>query len=150
LPSGELNLNATDALHFANGSVTDVSGRARSIDGVTVATAGGDLTAASAHGNVRIDAGALLDASAPAAGGRAGSVSLQATQGAVQIEGRLKAIAGSDGGGALAIDAGQATDLAALSATLAAERSAGLTNFGEAIAVRNRIGDQQLAAGAAL
>ena len=150
LPSGQLALNATgagDAVSFGATSRTDLSGRSSQIDGITVATPGGTLNVLAASGNVRIDAGALVDVSAPAAGAHAGSITISAPTGTVALQGRLAGSAGDgQGGGSLSIDSASALDLTALAATIAALPD----NFGASLSVRNRDGDQQLAAGTRL
>jgi filamentous hemagglutinin family protein len=155
LPSGEVTLNASKGdVNFASGSSLDVAGRNTSFDGVAVAGSGGDLRAAAAQGNVRIDKAALLDVSAApvlggagggrGGGGSAGSLELAAPTGGVTIAGRLRGVAGGGQGGAsLSVDSAAATELATLSTTLAAEPA----NFKESISVRNRSGDQQLRSG---
>ena len=156
LPSGELTLtaNASDAapsgvsIVFRAGSLTDLSGRTTTFDGVTVATPGGDLRVGARSGGVVLDAGALIDVSAPAVAGQAGSVTISAPAGAVGIAGRLRATSAlAQGGGVLAIDSGSPVDLAALATTLQAERSAMLGNFGQSLDLRNRHGDQHLSEG---
>jgi filamentous hemagglutinin family protein len=150
LPSGQLSLQATaggDAVHFAAGSRTDLSGRASQMDGITVTTPGGTLSALASAGNVQVDIGSAIDVSAPAAGGHAGSVTISAPSGSVALQGSLRGTAAAgQGGGALDIDSGTALDLAALAATINAAQD----NFGARIAVRNRSGDQTLAAGTTL
>ena len=148
LPSGELMLSAGSGdLHLANGATIDLAGRSKTFDTVVVATSGGGLSASATQGNVRIDTGALLDVSAAAAtgsGGSAGSLVLAATHGSVTIGGSLHGNSGvGQGGASLSIDSSTALDLSALANTLAASSG----NFSESISVRNRLGDQQFAAG---
>ena len=156
LPSGELTLaaNASEApmadpsIAFRVGSLTDLSGRTTTFDGVTVATPGGDLRVSARSGSVVLDAGSLIDVSAPAVAGQAGSVTISAPAGAVEIAGRLRATSAlAQSGGALTIDSGSPVDLAALASTLQAERSATLGNFAQSLDLRNRHGDQRLAEG---
>jgi filamentous hemagglutinin family protein len=154
LPSGQLTLNATGAsapdataLHFETGSLTDLSGRSSTIDSVTVATPGGVLSLNAPAGNVSIDTGALVNVSAPSAGGPAGSIVISAPTGAVTLQGRLLGTAApGQGGGSLSVDSSAALDLGALAATL----NAASNNFTGALNLRNRSGDQQLAAGTSL
>ena len=152
LPSGQLSLNAqgaagTDAVHFVGGSVTDLSGRSSSFDGVTITTAGGDLRTSAQAGNVTLDANALLDTSARQTAGRAGSVTIAAPAGAVALNGSVRSVsAPGRGGGSIAVDSGAALDLRALAATLGAEAG----NFAEAIDLRSRSGDMSLPNGSAL
>jgi filamentous hemagglutinin family protein len=164
LPSGQVSLMAkqasstattpitTDSVVFGAGSVTDVSGRSKTFDGVTVTTGGGDVTVAAASGNVtietnaRIDASSRGEASASSVSGRAGSITIAAPLGTVNVKGDLRAVSLQQSGGALSIDSQSPINLAALARTIGAEAG----NFGDAISVRNRIGDQRLEAGTAL
>ena len=152
LPSGQLSLNAqgaagADAVRFAAGSVTDLSGRSSTFDGVTITTAGGDLRASAQAGNVTLDANALLDTSARQTTGRAGSVTIAAPAGAVALNGGMRGVsAPGQAGGSLSVDSAAALDLRALAATLGTEAG----NFAEAITLRSRSGDLSLPAGAAL
>ena len=160
LPSGELTLTAAgtpngNGVHFAAGSVTDVSGRSKSFDGVTVATSGGAIRVATAAGNLALDANAVLDVSAAlssgsssaSAGGSAGSLTLAAPGGSVTIGGSLRGLsAPGQGGASLVVDSASPVDLSALSVTLAAGAGnvSNVGNFSESITVRNRVGDQLL------
>ena len=152
LPSGQLSLNAqgaagSDAVRFVAGSVTDLSGRSRTFDGVTITTAGGDLRASAQAGNVTLDATALLDTSARLTTGRAGSVSIAAPAGTVVLNGGVRGVsAPGQGGGSLAVDSGAGLDLQALAATIGAEAG----NFAEAISLRSRSGDLILPTGSGL
>ena len=156
LPSGELVLTAVGppaapgapTIHFAPASMTDVSGRSKVFDGVTVATPGGDVAMAAVGGGVAVDAGALIDASAPATGARAGSIAISAPQGSVDLSGMVRASSAiAQGGGTLQVDSGMALDLGRLARTVAAGQGAQTGNFAAAIRIRNRTGDQMLAAG---
>ena len=150
LPSGQLTLSASgggDAVHFAAGSTTDLSGRSSLIDGIALSTPGGTLDVQAPAGNVNMDVGSTIDVSAPASGAHAGSVTISAPAGSVALQGSLRASAAPDQvGGSLSVDSNVPIDLAALAATIAATPD----NFGASIAVRNRSGDQQLAAGTTL
>ena len=156
LPSGELTLTANvadaspagESIAFRAGALTDLSGRTTIFDGVTVATPGGDLRVNARSGGVVLDAGSLIDVSAPAVAGQAGSVTISAPAGAVQIAGRLRATSAlAQGGGVLLIDSASPVDLAALAITLQAERSTTLGNFAQSLDLRNRQGDQHLTEG---
>ncbi len=145
LPSGQLSLSAaTGDVHLASGAAIDLAGRDKTFDGVVVSTSGGDLQAQAVAGNVRLDAGSTVGVSAGSTGGAAGSVSIAASSGSVSLDGVLSAVArAGQAGGQLSVDSGTPLDLDALQRTLAA--SAG--NFTDAITLRNRSGDQVLAAG---
>ncbi len=153
LPSGELSLNASgnagsDAVTFGAGSVTDLSGRLKTFDSVTVATPGGDLRINAQAGNVVVGAGAVLDVSAPGAAGRAGSIAISAVAGSADLAGRLRGTSAlGQPGGSLSVDTQMPLDLARLAASIDAERTPLLGNFGESLDVRNRAGDQTLVAG---
>ena len=153
LPSGELSLNASgtaggDAVTFGAGSVTDLSGRLKTFDSVTVATRGGDLRINAQAGNVVVGAGAVLDVSAPGATGGAGSIAVSAAAGSADLAGRLRGTAAlGQPGGSLSVDTQTPLDLARLAASIDAERTPQLANFSESLDLRNRSGDQTLAAG---
>ncbi len=150
LPSGDLTLataggNAGPAIAFRPGSLTDLSGRATAFDGVTVATPGGDLRISTRSGEVVFDAGSTVDVSAPAVAGQAGSITIAAPTGGVELSGRLRATSAlAQGGGALSVDSDRPLDLARLAATLQAERTATVGNFAQSLDLRNRRGDQTL------
>jgi len=150
MPSSQLTLDASgggDAVHFGAGSQTDLSGRSSQIDGITLATPGGTLAVLASGGNVAADIGSAIDVSAPAAGGQGGSVTISAPTGSVALQGSLRgSAAAGQVGGSLSVDSNTPLDLAALAATIAATPN----NFGARIAVRNRSGDQQVAAGTSL
>ena len=153
LPSGQLDIAASNAngaataVRFGAGSVTDLSGNSTQIDKITIATPGGTLSVATPAGNVVIATGATVDVSAPATGAQAGSIALSAPAGSVVVQGSLRGTAAAgQGGGSLSIDSAAPLDLAALAATIAAQAN----NFGGSLSVRNRTGDQQLAAGTRL
>ena len=156
LNAGELRLQAAgsaggDAITFGAASVTDLSGASKTIDGVKLVGLGGTLDAHAANGDIRAKAGSLIDVSAPASGGSAGSVRLSAPQGSVVLDGRLVATSASGAtGGSLAIDSANRVDLGKLAATIAAEQSNAQRNFVESIVVRNRTGDQSVDAGVSL
>ncbi len=154
LPSGELTLEAAgapaaDSITFGANSSTDLSGRLRLIDGVAIATPGGDLRVSTQTGNVVAVAGSVLDVSAADAGaGRAGSISIAATGGSATLAGRLRATSGSaSSSGSLLVDSATPLALAQLAATISAERTATRANFGDTLDIRNRTGDQIVAAG---
>jgi filamentous hemagglutinin family protein len=162
LPTARLELRAEGssggtAVRFADGSQTLLPGVARTFDGQVVAAPAGQLIVKAAAGDVVAAAGSLIDvsaATAPAsAGGGAGSVDISAPQGEVQLDGRLRAVSSAgQTGGSLSVDALRALNLAALGARLADERQGlqGASNFGALLKLRNRSGDQGVAAGTVL
>jgi len=168
LPSGQLTLTGTavtppppaagapaPAVHFASGSLTDVSGRdSAPIDNIVVTTPGGTLNVLAPSGNVSLDAGATLDVSGAttqvsgsATGSQGGAITISAPAGTVALLGRLDGSAAAGvAGGSLSIDSDSKIDLAALAATLAAQAN----NFSGSLALRNRSGNQTVDAGTAL
>ncbi len=153
LPAGVVVIDATgtsagDNLRFATGAQVDTSGRRIVLDGTAVDLSAGRISAAAQGGSVIVDSGALLNVSA-SGGGDAGRIELIAEQGAVQLDGALRGSAGTAGGvgAALAIDSATALDLAQLSRSITSGSRAG---FDGEIAVRNREGDQVVAADVAL
>lgn len=149
LASGALRLQASgadgqDAITFSEGSITNLAGRSKVMDGITVATPGGDLSAHAALGHIRVNAGSLIDVSAGvgAAGISAGSINLSAPAGQVSVDGTIKALAGAgQTGGSLSIDSLEAVDLAKLANSIAAQQTAQQRNFSQALSVRQRAGD---------
>lgn len=149
LASGALRLQASgadgqDAITFSEGSITNLAGRSKLMDGITVATPGGDLSAHAALGHIRVNAGSLVDVSAGvgAAGISAGSINLSAPAGQVSVDGTIKALAGAgQTGGSLSIDSLEAVDLAKLANSIAAQQTAQQRNFSQALSVRQRAGD---------
>ena len=152
LPSGQLTLASTGptdvgatAIRFGSGSLTDVSGRTTSFDGIAVSTPGGTLNVLAPVGNVSVDVGASLDVSAT--GAQAGSIMISAPAGTVALSGSLHGSASAGQvGGSLSVDSLTALDLGALAATINAQAN----NFSGSLALRNRGGDQHLAAGTSL
>lgn len=143
LTSGELSLNSTGSTTFAAGSLTDLSGQAKTFDGVGVYTTGGTLTTKAAQGDITLDKGAVINVSAPAGGGSAGTVNLSAQQGGVSLEGRLVGTAQAGAtSGSLNIDSLKAVDTVQLSKALQADQSSTLNNFQQALTLRNRSGNQ--------
>jgi filamentous hemagglutinin len=153
LPSGNVSLTSTGA-DAASGSVVigtlrddagDVTGNARILLagtekdylGKKVATPGGTLTVSALTGDVRLEQGAVVDVSA-AGDGRAGSVSLSAPGGDLQLADEvLRAVsAGGESGGSLSVDV---REMAALDVLVAA--SGDFTRRWEA---RVRQGDTRL------
>ena len=149
LSSGALRLQASgadgqDAITFGSGSITNLAGRSKVMDGITVATPGGDLSATAAAGHIRLNEGSVIDVSAGAgaAGISAGSVNLSAPTGQVSLDGTIKALAGvGQTGGSLSIDSLEAVDLAKLASRIAAQQTAQQRNFSQALTVRQRAGD---------
>ncbi|MDO9002215.1 MAG: filamentous hemagglutinin family protein [Aquabacterium sp.] len=149
LSSGALRLQASgvdgqDAITFGAGSITNLAGRSKVMDGITVATPGGDLSATAAAGHIRLNEGSVIDVSAGtgAAGISAGSVTLSAPTGQVSLDGTIKASAGvGQTGGSLSIDSLEAVDLAKLASRIAAQQTAQQRNFSQALTVRQRAGD---------
>jgi filamentous hemagglutinin family protein len=158
LPSGHLAMNAAgdraddagrQGVVFTGTSSTTVRGVARVFDGITVNTSGGTILAASSAGSVDVHQGAVLDVSAGGAAD-AGTLRLSAVAAHIRVDGLLVGTSGTGRGASLALDSDTAVDLAALGRTLDAETAAGRSNFGHAVSVRNRRGDQVVAADAQL
>ncbi|HET6788417.1 MAG TPA: hypothetical protein VFH49_10680, partial [Aquabacterium sp.] len=155
MASGALTLEASgqegrDAISFQSGSRTLLAGISKVLDGVTVATSGGDLNATAQAGHVRVGQGAVIDVSAGLGdrSAQAGSVTLAAPGGAVIIEDGAQLKAQSrDGqrGGRLRIDSRDGLpDLGLLSRTLEAHASQNVGNFARELNLRQRVGDLTL------
>lgn len=116
LPSGEISLQATGGSVTAGGTL-DTSGTARRFYDLTKFTDGGRIALTADAGSVSIPAGAVVNVSAPAAGGNAGSLSINAPAGSVSIAGTLSGAGGSGGRtGTVDITSGSLPSLAALDA----------------------------------
>ena len=125
LQSGKLTLSSAGNVTLADGARLDLSGRTVKFYDVTRSTWGGELFLESENGSIIQQAGAVIDLSAQAES--AGMLTLSALNGAVRLDGSLKANgganhasgsfdlrAGSLGGGAAALS----DDFAALNAKL--------------------------------
>lgn len=138
--AGRIKLEAsTGDVTFGSGSRTLADGSSWTVDGVTVPIAAGLIQAKAAAGQVDVQAGSLLSASAPAgvAGAEAGEIRLIAPQGAVKVEGDLRLLSDAQQrGGALRIDAKDAPTLDGLVDRLATSAQAAASQ-GPAQAVRS-------------
>jgi filamentous hemagglutinin family protein len=109
LPSGAVNVNASVGdITFASNSVTKVDGQVWHVDGLKIATPGGSVKAVSPSGNITVQSGALISASAPAgiAGAQAGDIQFLAPRGTVTLDGTVRALSdGNQKGGSLTISA---------------------------------------------
>lgn len=145
LPSGSLSMTAKYQLRFGATSTTDLSGSAKSIDGVALDSMGGTLAATSRLADVTQIAGAVIDVSAGGGHGTAGSMNFNAVQGSVKLQGSLLARSSNQqSGGSLSVDSGKAVDLQALGATIDTGRGSATSNFGQSISVRTRLKGQDL------
>jgi len=124
LPSGQLRLSATgsavtDSVTLGSNAVLDLAGQRRSFAGRVGLSPAGSLWLASTAGDVRINAGALIDLSAPA-GGSAGRLSLAAPAGHVLADGLLRGSAGTadDRSAAVDLDVGTLEDFSGINGFL--------------------------------
>ncbi|MFG6429491.1 filamentous haemagglutinin family protein [Pelomonas parva] len=148
LRGGRVDLSSSGLLHLAPSAITSVAGQTVKLAGSDIALAAGSLNLQSRTGNISADAGSLLDVSA-APGGDAGTLSITAAQGRIDIAGSLRGAATAAGNtqgdaASLLLDSRDAVDLAALASRLNSGE------FGQLVSVRNRSGDQLLAAGTTL
>jgi len=149
LPSGRVALSAegNDGIRLRDGASIDVSGGARSFNGLAVAADAGSVTLSAPTGAVRVDTGARVRADAAgtanaAAAGLAGRIAIEAQ--ALQLDGSLSAAAAagtSSPGGRFTLDSTRPIDLDTLNARL---DSGG---FFDARELRQREGDLGLAPG---
>jgi len=98
LPSGELSARAMAGdlrIGSAGAARIDLAGTSRSFLEVSRFTDGGMATFAAAGGSVVLGAGGVLDVSAPAAGGRAGVINVQAQDGGFELQGAINGNAGA-------------------------------------------------------
>ncbi len=159
MPAGKVTVEATgtsssQGVSLQDGARIDASGRRFVIDGTAVDTAAGTVTIASAAGSIALAEGAVVDVSGIGFGA-AGNLSLLAAQGDITLDGSLRGLSGDTsghtGGGllpsgmgaSLTIDSRSATDLASVQTSISDGERAG---FDRAISVRNREGDQTVAA----
>lgn len=152
-PAGALAVQATGTgpgsdVTLADGGSLLATGVLKTFNGAITAVGGGSVTVASRHGNVQLDSGSQIDVGAASAA-NAGSVTLNAAEGSLSVAGGLAAKADATHlGGSLAVDAstlaGSGTTLDAL---LAANAGGG---FSESFALRQRMGDLNLASGTQL
>jgi filamentous hemagglutinin family protein len=140
--AGSVSLAATDGpVTLSNGAVIDVAGRERNFDGVAVAAPAGDVNLSAANGNVVTQAGSLIDVSG-AGTGEAGSISIEATAGTVDLGGQLAGTArAAADSGRFEADAQNIENFAALNTTLNAGGFIAEREF------RQRAGDLTVAGG---
>ncbi len=86
LPSGSLTLEATSG-NLSVGGKLSVAGEARTFNDLTKYTSGGQITLTSDQGSVILAGGSTVDVSAAAAGGSAGSLTVNATSGNFTFDG---------------------------------------------------------------
>nr|WP_313702498.1 filamentous hemagglutinin family protein [Achromobacter sp.] len=104
LPSGKLTLAGRDGVLLTGASHIDVAGRAVAFNDVTRYSWGGDVILESSQGNIRQEAGSLIDISAQENNaGQLRAEALAATAGLVDLQGRIVgAVTGRyDAGGTL-------------------------------------------------
>ena len=128
-----------DGVTLAQGARLDASGVAKDFHGRVVTADAGSVGLAASAGKVTVAAGSAIDVSASTRGGNAGALQVSAT--GLDLGGSLLAgaSAGAQGGRA-ALDLGALSDFSALNSAL------GTGGFTEAIDLRLRSGDLQVAA----
>ena len=106
LPSGQVNISSLSGDIFVGGRI-DVSGRSQQFFDVSRHTDGGKIALAATDGDVTLLSGGILDLSAPAAGGNAGTLDVKAPAGSFNVFGRFVAAPGAGEGrsGSVVIDA---------------------------------------------
>ncbi|HUI60138.1 MAG TPA: filamentous hemagglutinin family protein [Steroidobacteraceae bacterium] len=82
---GSISLNATSGVEFGSGSHTSVASTAVAFPGYTALAPAGTISAAVSSGDLRIDAGAILDVSGAQAGGDAGQLAFTSASGALIV-----------------------------------------------------------------
>ncbi|MCE9610966.1 MAG: filamentous hemagglutinin family protein [Chthoniobacter sp.] len=119
LPSGQLTLRAKTGSVNVAGQL-DTGGVAQNFYDVTRYSSGGAITLASDLGNVNLLAGGSLSVAAPAAGGAAGSIAVNAAQGAFNLTGAqlLGQAATGQTNGSFRLDAGSVLAFDDISAAL--------------------------------
>lgn len=134
LASGVLEMHAHGAgsaggILLGSGSVVNLAGETSSFDGVSVGTPGGRVTLLADGGDVRQDAGAVVDVSG-AGEADAGRVSITARNGAAAMAGELRGRASTNAAsGTFEVEAEQIADLSALNRSLNAGEFAAARRF---------------------
>lgn len=100
LPSGKLTLRATgtaagDGVVLGAGSTSRVAGSEQVFFDTSVFAAGGSVTLEAANGSVTVERGALVDIAGAAAGGDAGTLTVNAANGRLVVDGELRGGAAS-------------------------------------------------------
>jgi filamentous hemagglutinin len=116
--AGTIDVESTGDLVSRDGAVLDVAGRIREFDGRAQSAAAGSVRLAATAGDLRLEAGSVVDVSAAGAG-RAGTLKLYAPGGAITLGGTLQgdALAAGDSGRLFA-DAAVLGALDSINATL--------------------------------
>lgn len=148
LDSGALTLHATGslsggvpALTLTADSKTLLNGVSVTVGNKTVDTQGGIAHLVADSGDILMNSGAEVNASA-AGSASAGSVNIQAVNGRVDLNGRLLATSqAGQADGALMIDAQSGVNLNAVADTVSTTSSAGLQNFSGQVVVHSRGND---------
>ena len=143
VPSGIVELDSTGNLHVLSTATIDAAGATVQAVDVTAYSPGG-LVSLTAGGNLSLDAGSSISV-AGSAKAPAGTLNIDAGSGAVTLSGTLSGAAPGSTGGSLTVDAGSLTGgLTNLVST------PGLASFSDAVNVRVRSGDLDLAGGSAI
>lgn len=147
LPAGSLNIQAEHDLALGSQAQLDVAGRQLTVADQTVDLSGGSLRLSSLHGDIRQDAGAVLEVSA-AGSAQGGQLQLRAPEGDIHLSGSLYGTTAAGSPGAqLLLDAQHLPSLNSLADLLAA---GGDNPFSGALTLRQRQGDLSLGAGRTL
>ncbi len=118
LPSGEIVVRATTGDLNVTGQL-EAGGAARKFRDQTRFSDGGRISLTADHGNLLLGSASVLDVSALAGGGDAGSLSVSAAQGSVSFGGSLSAAHGAKGkGGSFSMDVAALASLGSVDAML--------------------------------
>src|SRR5262249_55759526 len=129
LPSGKLTLTAKGDLTLGSVALVNASSYSKSFGDITASAPAGTVSLSSSTGNVLVNPGAVVDVSPPP-GGDAGTISVSAISGTLQLQGSLlgNATAGNTGG-AFQADAGSLANFSALIANTAAGGFTGAQSY---------------------
>jgi hypothetical protein len=117
--AGKVSLEASSGdLTLGNDAVVSVQGTSKAFFDVTRFASAGAIDLTADAGSVQIASGAVLDFAADKQGGDAGSLSISATSGNVQLDGTLQGQAANGKGGSFSLDSGGGADLDTLTAAL--------------------------------
>lgn len=146
LPSGTLTLHATGADPTSNvelepAGVLDVGGSRQSFFDVTKYTSAGQVNLISDNGSVLLDAGSTVNVAALGVG-NAGTLSIAATHGNIDVRGQLRGQAGNSGtGGNFIADASRIVDPTGQAHLAALDNLLDAGGFTQSRAFRVREGD---------
>jgi len=135
LPSGSLSILASQGDLTVSGAL-DVSGTGQAIQDVTRYTNAGQITLSADQGNVILNSGSLVNLSANAGGGNAGTLTISAPSGSFVTKGTIQAQGGNGG-----IKGDFNLDIATLSSLSSVENTIDSSGLTDSQTIRVRTGN---------